>query len=151
MGRGERERLFTAWTPMGDVDFEQGGLMILEGSHRHQKLKSTYGTMDVDAFCENKPDAKSWGKSWGTGGSFKANPNQIRKSLGGRWLTSEFRMGDVLIFSVFTLHASLDNRSNQIRLSSDSRYQPAGLPTDERWIGPNPVGHGEAGKRGKLC
>jgi hypothetical protein len=53
-------------------------------------------------------------------------------------------MGEVLVFSMFPVHASLDNRSKQIRLSSDSRYQPAGLPTDERWIGANPIGHGEA-------
>lgn len=151
MGRGEREQLFTAWTPMGDIDFEEGGLMILEGSHRHQKLKSTYGQMDVDSFCENKPNAKSWGKVWGTGGALKGNPNQIRRSLGGRWLSTEFRAGDVLIFSMFTIHASLDNRSNRIRLSSDSRYQPAGAATDERWVGQNPVGHGEASRRGKIC
>jgi hypothetical protein len=153
MGRGEREQLFTAWTPMGDVDFEEGGLMVLEGSNRHQKLKSTYGKMDVDSFCENKPNARSWGKSWGggRGGALGGNPNQIRRSLGGRWLTGEYRAGDVLIFSMFTVHASLDNRSGRIRLSSDSRYQPMGAAVDERWVGANPAGHGAAGKRGKIC
>jgi hypothetical protein len=151
MGRGEREQLFTAWTPMGDVDFEEGGLMVLERSHRHEKLKSTYGQMDVDSFCENKPNARSWGKSWGTGGGLNGNPNQIRRSLGGRWMTSEYRAGDVLIFTMFTVHASLDNRSRRIRLSSDSRYQPAGAPVDERWVGANPVGHGAGGQRGRIC
>jgi len=142
MGRGEREKLFTAWTPIGDIDFELGGLMVLEGSHRHQKLKSTYGQMDVDSYCENKPDAKAWGKSWGTGGWLKGGPNQIRRSIGGqggRWRTSEYRAGDVLIFSMFTVHASLDNRSTRVRLSSDSRYQPASAPADERWVGTNPI------------
>ena len=151
MGRAERERLFTAWTPIGDIDFRQGGLMVLEGSNRHDKLKSTYGQMDVDSYCENKPEARAWGKSWGTRGLLKGNPNQIRRSIGGRWLTSEFRAGDVLIFSMFTVHASLDNNSNRVRLSSDSRYQPASAAADDRWIGTNPVGHGEAGKRGKIC
>jgi hypothetical protein len=154
MGRGEREKLFTVWTPIGDIDFETGGLMVLGGSHHHQKLKSTYGQMDVDSYCENKPDARAWGKSWGTNGSLKGNPNQIRRSIcgeDGRWLTSEYRAGDALIFSMFTVHASLDNRSKQIRLSSDSRYQPASCPADERWVGINPVGHGDAGKRGKIC
>ena len=61
------------------------------------------------------------------------------------------RAGDVLIFSVFTVHASLDNRSDRVRLSSDSRYQPASKPADERWIGTNPIGHGHAGKIGKIC
>jgi hypothetical protein len=152
MGRGERERLFTAWTPIGDTDFQQGGLMVLEGSNRHEKLKSTYGQMDVDSYCENKPDAKAWGKTWGTGGWLKGSPNQIRRSIGGRWLSSEYRAGDVLIFSMFTIHASLDNRSNRVRLSSDSRYQPASAPADERWIGPNPSAHGaREKKRGRIC
>lgn len=151
MGRGERERLYTLWTPIGDVDFQQGGLMLLEGSNRHSKLKSTYGQMDVDSFCENKPDARSWGKSWGTGGSLHGNPNQICRSIGRRWLTSEFRAGDALIFSVFTVHASLDNHSNRVRLSSDSRYQPKAAAVDERWMGENPIAHGAAGKRGRVC
>jgi Phytanoyl-CoA dioxygenase (PhyH) len=151
MGRGERQRLFTAWTPIGDVDFQQGGLMILEGSHRHEKLRSTYGRMDVDSYCENKPNAKAWGKSWGTGGWLKGNPNQIQRSLGGRWLSGEYSAGDVLIFSIFTVHASMDNHSQKIRLSADSRYQPASSPADNRWIGPSPIAHGAAGKLGKIC
>jgi hypothetical protein len=152
MGRGERERLFTAWTPIGDVDFAQGGLMVLEGSNNHERLKSTYGQQDVDSYCENKPDAKKWGKTWGTGGWLKGNVNQLARSLGNRrWLTSEYRAGDVIVFSVFTVHAGLDNLSDRVRLSSDSRYQPAGKPADERWIGPSPVAHGAAGRRGKIC
>jgi hypothetical protein len=50
-----------------------------------------------------------------------------------------------------TVHASLDNHSNRIRLSSDSRYQLASEPADERWVGAAPVGHGVGGKRGKAC
>jgi ectoine hydroxylase-related dioxygenase (phytanoyl-CoA dioxygenase family) len=150
MNRGTHN-LYTAWTPIGDVDFEQGGLIVLEGSNNNQRLKQTYGMQDVDAFCENKPGARSWGKAWGTGGHLKGNPNQIRHSIGGQWRTAEYRAGDVLIFSIFTVHASLDNRSARIRLSSDSRYQSALEPADERWIGPNPIGHSQAGQRGRIC
>jgi hypothetical protein len=66
-------------------------------------------------------------------------------------LTTSFRAGDVLTFSMHTVHASLDNPSRHIRLSSDSRYQPASRPADERWIGENPVAHSRAGKRGRIC
>jgi hypothetical protein len=53
---------------------------------------------------------------------------------------------------VHTVHASLDNSTaDRMRFSSDSRYQPASLPADERWVGANPVGHGLAGKRGRIC
>lgn len=35
---------------------------------------------------------------------------------GPRWLTTKYRMGDVLILSIFTLHASTDNLSTEVRL-----------------------------------
>jgi hypothetical protein len=79
------------------------------------------------------------------------DPVELREKLGGRWLSTEFSAGDVLIFSVYTIHASLDNHSRQVRLSSDSRYQLASEPVDERWVGENPAGHGVAGKRGRIC
>jgi hypothetical protein len=151
MGRGERERLFTVWTPIGDIDFEQGGLMVLPGSHRHERLKSTYGQMDVDSYCQNKPGARAWGKAWGTGGYLKGNPNNIAKSLGCTWHSTEFRAGDALVFSMFTVHASMDNRSNRIRLSSDSRYQPASATPDERWVGANPFAHAQGHRKGRIC
>jgi hypothetical protein len=45
----------------------------------------------------------------------------LRKKLGGRWLTTEFCVSDVLTFGMATAHANPDNRSNRFRLSSDSR------------------------------
>jgi hypothetical protein len=153
MGRGTKN-LYTAWTPLGDVDFDLGGLMILENSHLNERIKNTYGTKDVDTFCSNKPDAELYaaGTKWWNGW-LSANPVSLRKmkDLGGRWLSAEFRAGDVLVFSMFTIHASLDNHSNRIRLSSDTRYQLASEPVDERWVGPNPPAHGKAGKRGRIC
>ena len=73
------------------------------------------------------------------------------KKLGGRWLTTDYQLGDVLVFSMYTMHASLDNQTNQFRLSSDTRYQLASEPVDERWIGETPIGHGVASKRGMIC
>ena len=149
MGRGTR-KLFTAWVPLGDIDFELGGLMILEGSHKNVQLQQTYGRRDVDSYCTNKPDDPAR-TATGLNGWLSEDPNKIRRSLGGRWLTSEYQMGDVVIFSMNTVHGGMDNRSNQLRLSSDSRYQLASELVDERWIGENPPGHSSAGKRGRVC
>lgn len=154
MNRGTLD-LFTAWTPMGDVRLENGPLMVLEGSHRHTKLRANYSSKDVDAFCQNRV-GEGFTKMGGGGniredGALSTRPATLREALGGRWLTSDFRAGDLLVFSIFTVHASLDNYSDRIRLTSDSRYQRASEPADERWIGPNPIGHGAAGKRGKIC
>jgi hypothetical protein len=154
MGRGEREKLMTAWVPTGDVPIEVGGLMILEGSHRQHERLRHYLERDVDTYCTNGPFAaqiEAGEKQWEWDGSLAADPVSLREKLGGRWLTASFRAGDVLTFRVDTVHASLDNPSRHIRLSSDSRYQPASRPADDRWMGENPVGHSSAGKRGRIC
>jgi ectoine hydroxylase-related dioxygenase (phytanoyl-CoA dioxygenase family) len=155
MGRGTK-RLYTAWTPIGDIPLEQGGLMVLERSHLHERLNKGYGSKDVDTFCENRREPgytrMGGGGNIQDGGVLSKSAVKLRERLGGRWLTAQdYRAGDVLIFSVFLVHASLDNHSNRIRLSSDSRYQSAVEPADHRWIGPNPIAHGPEGKRGMIC
>lgn len=155
MGRGTTN-LYTSWTPLGDVELEMGGLMVLEKSHRTERLKAVYGRKDVDAFCANKRGEDftemGGGGNIRRGGSLSHTPATLRARLGGRWLTApNYYAGDLLVFSVYLVHASLDNHSNRIRLSSDTRYQLASEPADERWIGPNPIAHGPAAKRGMIC
>lgn len=135
MGRGTH-RLYTAWIPIGDVPFNLGPLVILENSHRLDELKGTYGQLDVDRDRDNNPYGGGW---------FSKNPVEVQERFGGRWLTTEFQAGDVLTFTMFTLHCSLDNTSDRVRLSSDSRYQLASEPVDERWTGESPIGHRRGG------
>ena len=66
-------------------------------------------------------------------------------------LEIDYRAGDVVIFSVYTVHGGTDNHSKSFRLSTDTRYQRADAPIDERWIGETPPGHGPKGKRGRIC
>lgn len=151
MGRGT-DKLYTAWTPLGDISWELGGLMILENSHRLETIKNSYGRKDVDSYCINRKTTHLYAsnqKWWH--GALSKNPVSLRSKYGGRWLSAEFQAGDILIFGMFTIHASLDNHSCSIRLSSDSRYQLASEPVDERWVGNNPIGHSVAGKRGQIC
>ena len=153
MGRGTHKHM-TCWMPYGDISFELGGLMILERSHQRMDLLENYVYRDVDAFCENKPKEAEKAKNggWTFTGTLSHNPPAVRNKFGGRWLTTEFRAGDFLTFGMFLVHASLDNRSdNRLRISSDSRYQRASEPIDERWGGLNPPGHTTAGKRGRIC
>ena len=167
MGRGT-DQLVTAWTPLGDIPLHLGGLIILEGSHREKAGRlSEYLRQDVDTYCENGPNVEAiktgkmhWEHYDGSyrewSGAFTDNAPELRQNFGGRWLTSpEYRMGDVLLFTMATMHASLDNQSDRIRLSSDTRYQPAHLPADPRWIlgehGEKPFAHGQKAKQGKIC
>jgi hypothetical protein len=153
MGRGTHRHM-TCWVPYGDISFELGGLMVLEGSNRRMDLLENYIYRDVDTFCENKPAQVERAKDggWTFTGTLSHNPPVVRQKFGGRWLTTEFKAGDFITFGMFLVHASLDNRTeNHLRISSDCRYQRASEPIDERWVGANPPGHALAGKRGRIC
>jgi hypothetical protein len=169
MSRGTPD-LLTCWTPFGDIPLGGGGLMVLEGSHRVSRERAAdYLAQDVDTYCENGPNADAvrtgamhwehWqgpeaGRDWG--GELTQDAIALRERWGGRWLTAEeYQMGDVLVFSMSTVHAGTDNTTSALRLSTDSRYQRANAPVDHRWVvgenGEPPVGHGVEAKRGKIC
>jgi hypothetical protein len=129
MGRGT-QNLYTCWTPITEVPYEMGPLAILVGSHRgeaYERVRATYGQMDVD-----RDKVTGW---------FTNDPMEMIEKFGGQWQTAEFQQGDVLIFGMYTMHASVVNTSNRFRITTDTRYQRADEPVDERWIGENPPAH----------
>ncbi|CAG7599885.1 hypothetical protein PAESOLCIP111_00348 [Paenibacillus solanacearum] len=127
MGRGT-PHVYTMWTPLGDTPIEMGTLTLLLGSQHFDKIKQTYGQLDVDR--DNV--AKGW---------FSEDPVEIVQQYGGQWATTSFEAGDVIIFGMFMMHASTNNMTDRYRLSADTRYQLASEPVDERWIGSKPKGH----------
>jgi len=150
MGRGT-PRLYTAWVPYGDIPLDLGGLAVLEHGHRHDAVRVEYGSHDVDTYCENTGEHPTTGPDPDRS-LLDADPVHLRDRLGGRWLTTSYHAGDVVIFGMFTPHVGVDNATaDRLRLSSDSRYQLASEDADERWIGPDPVGHGPNAKRGMIC
>jgi Phytanoyl-CoA dioxygenase (PhyH) len=157
MSRGSNNVL-TMWTPFDDIPLEMGGLMILENSHSPNvgSRLQRYLARDVDDYCVNRPfpkhvDLKSGADNKVWTGWLARNPVSLRSNLGGRWLTAEYRMGDAVVFYTTVVHASLDNQTTRFRLSTDSRYQPADEPADERFVGAGPFGHVGAAKRGRVC
>jgi ectoine hydroxylase-related dioxygenase (phytanoyl-CoA dioxygenase family) len=126
MGRGTKN-LYTVWTPLGEISYDMGPLVVLAGSHTFEAVKETYGKMDVDRDHVT--------------GSFTNEPMDMVNTYGGQWQTSEFQMGDVIIMGIYTMHGSVKNASNRYRLSTDTRYQLATDPVDERWIGKDPIAH----------
>lgn len=152
MGRGARE-VYTAWVPFGDVPLHVGGLIVLEGSHRNPDLVEGYHLMDVDTACVNA-DRKSELNAAGFDGfgALDSSVPNVQARYRQRLLTCpEYRMGDLLTFSIYTVHGALDNQTRHIRISSDSRYQRASEPADERWIGENPPAHGGQSIRELIC
>jgi hypothetical protein len=150
MGRGTK-RLFTSWIPYGDIPVSLGGLAILEGGHRHRTVVEDYGSGDVDTYCENLGEVPTEDHQERVSLLAK-DASELRNRLGGRWLTTDFKVGDLLAFGMFTPHVGIDNTSdNLIRLSSDSRYQLAAEAIDPRWIGAEPMAHGKNAKLGMIC
>ena len=153
MGRGT-PNLLTTWVPLGDTPLQVGGLMILENSHKQADRLRKYLSRDVDEYCVNGANAEKLESGemlheWN--GHLAKDPVSLREKLGGRWLTAEFQAGDILIFTRRTVHASLDNQSKRIRLSTDLRYQPADEPMDERYAVENPVPYAPDFKKGRIC
>ena len=75
----------------------------------------------MDAYCTNRDDAvliasgeKLW-QYWD--GTLTNNPVRLREKLGGRWLTAEFRAGDLLTFTMATVHGGMDNQTDRVRFS----------------------------------
>lgn len=128
MNRGT-SRIFSSWIPLGDVVRTDGALMLLENSHHSERLHSGYLQSDADR------DGLTW---------LDDDPSAVQDKYGERWLTTDFRAGDVLCFGMHTLHGALDNGSTtgRCRLSSDSRYQRIDEPADPRWNGKQFEGHG---------
>jgi ectoine hydroxylase-related dioxygenase (phytanoyl-CoA dioxygenase family) len=92
---------WTAWVPLGDVPRRIGGLAVLERSHTRGHLP--FVPMP------------------GAGGA-----GIEEHHLEGRWLGTDFKVGDVLVFHSLNIHRGLPAREQNLhmRLSCDFRYQP---------------------------
>ncbi|MFK7917748.1 MAG: phytanoyl-CoA dioxygenase family protein [Ilumatobacter sp.] len=128
MNRGT-SRIVSSWIPLGRVHRHEGALVLLENSHRSERLQNGYLKADADV------DGLEW---------LDADPSVTQEQYGDRWLTTDFEPGDVLCFGMHTLHGAIDNGSStgRCRLSSDSRYQRIDEPADPRWNGATIEGHG---------
>eukprot|EP00928_Gymnodinium_smaydae_P081599 TRINITY_DN65085_c0_g1_i1.p1 TRINITY_DN65085_c0_g1~~TRINITY_DN65085_c0_g1_i1.p1 ORF type:complete len:405 (-),score=85.24 TRINITY_DN65085_c0_g1_i1:185-1360(-) len=125
MSRGT-PKLLTCWIPFGENPLEVGALAILEGSHRspaYARLRETYGSMDHEAVGLD-------GSGW-----FSEDPQEVLKLFGGQWKTADFSPGDLLCFTMHTLHMSTSNVTDKVRISADVRWQSALEPVDPRYIG----------------
>lgn len=119
----------TAWIALGDVPVRQGGLFVLENSHRFEDIVDSYRGFDVATDTSRKAAREE-------------TPVQLARARGSRVLTTDFDAGDIVVFGMFLLHGALDNvsKQNEVRLSCDVRYQLASAACDPRYFGPDPSG-----------
>lgn len=108
---------FTTWIPLHDCPPELGPLQILEGSHRLGVVAHEDENLHVPEISEHA----------------------LRE---GQWASGQINAGDVLIFHSLTVHAASANRSHQLRISMDCRFQSCERAVDPR----NLAFAGESGK-----
>jgi hypothetical protein len=109
-------QLTAAWIPVGDIPMDLGGVAILRGSHR-------YGLLPLSGHM-------------GPGRRQATLPVAMLEEC--RWVTTDYRAGDVLLFPSLTVHAALHNVTEfDLRLSVDFRYQQAGEALTEVCLHPH--------------
>ncbi|HUQ71253.1 MAG TPA: phytanoyl-CoA dioxygenase family protein [Planctomycetaceae bacterium] len=135
---GGASTIVTAWVPLGEIPVGDGPLVVVERSQTFDDLikpmRAAALNGDPNAFARAQDYAYQ---------AATENMVEFVRSRRTRLLTAYFQPGDVILFGGFTMHGSLDNRSEigRVRLSVDVRYQPASEPAvDPRFFGPNPVG-----------
>ncbi len=121
MGKGT-ENVCTVWCPLGDTPIDLGGLALCVGSQSSVELRAAFE--GADAYEEGERFESL----------YTSSPKEFAERIGAKWHIADYKSGDVLIFGMHMLHAPLHNRTNRFRLSTDTRYQLASEPVDERWF-----------------
>lgn len=111
--------MVTVWIPIGDCPVAAGGLVYLSGSHRAAKSVLA----GADAATDRSQDRRAYSNDLGW----------TADRLGGKWLCTDFRAGDIAMHGPDLVHASLDTKTAVMRLSADIRFQRADAPVRPGW------------------
>lgn len=118
----EAGNVYTCWIPLGDIPVEMGTLAVLTGSEE-LRSKAREAPRDLATSFDYVE---------------KLDPFELMDEYGGRLETTGFEAGDVLVFTMYTPHMSLANKTNRIRVSTDIRFQLESEPLDMQYMGEDP-------------
>ena len=105
---------YTCWAPVGDCPIELGGLAVLPGSHKVNKVMEHHFSLGAGSLCVNEDE------------------------LSGEWHSTNYEVGDTLIFPALTIHKALPNLTeDRLRVSLDNRYQAVDDPIAEHMLEPH--------------
>ncbi len=111
----------TCWAPVGDCPIELGPLAVLERSHKVRKVLTHHFSLGAGGLVVNVEEEKA-----------------TYPELSGRWLSTDFEVGDALFFPALTVHRALPNTTeNLMRISLDNRYQREGGRIAEHMLLPH--------------
>lgn len=111
----------TCWAPVGDCPIELGGLAVLPGSHKVNQVLDHHFSL-------------------GAGGLYVNVPEQAQRhtELDVAWHSTNYEIGDTLIFPALMIHKALPNYTeDRLRVSLDNRYQAIGDPIAEHMLQPH--------------
>jgi len=110
---------YTCWAPVGDCPVELGGLAVLPGSHKVGKVLD---------------HRFSLGAGW-----LKLDTDEEETA----WHTTDYEVGDTLIFPALTVHQALPNLTeDRLRVSLDNRYQAVDATIADHVLTPHLDGFG---------
>ena len=105
---------YTCWAPVGDCPIELGGLAVLPGSHKIDRVMDHHFSLGAGALQIYTDD------------------------IDGEWHSTNYEIGDTLIFLALTVHQALPNLTeDRLRISLDNRYQTIGDPICDEVIRPH--------------
>lgn len=120
-----RVAFVTCWVALMDIDRATGGLAICKRSHREGMHQHWYRGSHYLGIPQSPDQAREMARTGAVPVAGEAVPDDSPKT----WLRSNYRAGDVLMFHPHMIHCGLPNRSPQLRVSADFRYQRRGDPT----------------------
>ena len=139
MGAGS-SNLHTVWLPWHDVSVARGGLVMLEGSsslNAYKQMRDTYGEQQHGQWFGLDPAELL---------AFDADsPAEVGRQK-ARWVTAEFKAGDIVVFPMKIMHGSLTNKTDRLRFSCDVRFQPSSERVDPRY-----TAHGMSREQNNCC
>ena len=109
------ENLYACWMPLSDCPVSLGNLSVLAGSHRRGLL------LPLDY-------------ALGPGNRQIVLDERVR---GLTWHGGDFHLGDMIVFHSLTVHRSLPNETDRLRISVDYRFQREGEPLTEGCLHPH--------------
>ena len=111
----------TSWAPVGDCPIELGGLAVIPGSHKVNRVLEHHFSLGAGALVVDET---------------------VHDDIEPVWHSTDYEIGDTLIFPALTVHKALPNfTEDKLRLSLDNRYQAVGDPIADHMLEP----HGPSG------
>lgn len=107
----------TCWAPVGDCPIELGGLAVIPGSHKVGRVLEHHFSLGAGSLVVDET---------------------AHEDVTPVWHSTNYEIGDTLIFPALTIHKALPNYTeDKLRVSLDNRYQVVGDTIADHMLDPH--------------